>query len=97
LRLHVFAPRQGVGAGALYSDAGDGYGPSRIDRYSTASEPTGLRIRWTAEGDYEFPYAGVEVRVHGITVRRATVDGREVIPQDGLFATGRFSEAFFER
>jgi alpha-glucosidase len=96
LRLHVFPAEASEGGGVMYSDAGDGYGPHRIDRYATTRAANGLSLRWTDEGDYPFPYADVEVHVHGMTIRRAVVDGRDVAPEGNRVRTGRFTDAFFE-
>lgn len=58
LTLHVYgAPARGV----LYQDAGDGYGPWRVDRFMvTAADP--LRVEATSEGD--FPSATLHTRLH---------------------------------
>ncbi|MFM8320209.1 MAG: TIM-barrel domain-containing protein, partial [Chloroflexota bacterium] len=71
LELHVYAPVSGSPAAlpaplALYSDAGDGYGPSRLDTFSLLSGPDGaLQLDWSAAGDFPFPYARVDLVPHG--------------------------------
>jgi alpha-glucosidase len=57
LTLHVYgAPARGV----LYQDAGDGYGPTRVDRF-TVSDESG-RLETSGEGD--FPSATLHTRLH---------------------------------
>jgi alpha-glucosidase len=48
LTMHVYgAPARGV----LYQDAGDGYGPSRVDRF-TVSDADNPRLEMSSEGDF---------------------------------------------
>lgn len=86
LVLHLYAPAAGTeGGGSLYCDAGDGYGLSRVDRFSLVPREDGLELRWEAQGEYPWPYAQVTARVHGMAARHAWVDGREVAVQEGCF------------
>lgn len=94
LHLHVFAPQDGEGAGTLYSDAGDGHGPGRVDRFRLRRQDDGLRLTWAGEGEYAFPYERVELHLHGVTVRAATVDGAAAVTEGHRIETRRFSEAF---
>jgi alpha-glucosidase len=58
LTLHVYGtPARGV----LYQDAGDGYGPWRVDRFTVFSDdPT--RLETASEGD--FPSAALRTHLH---------------------------------
>ncbi|MGQ0568250.1 MAG: alpha-glucosidase, partial [Armatimonadota bacterium] len=94
--LHVYPPEEGEGAGAIYSDAGDGYGSARLDRFILRWDGATLRLLWNSEGEYTFPYSAVVVQVHGMTVRRAVVDGVEVPCEGNRVRTGRFREASLE-
>ena len=96
LHVHLFAPDHGEGAGSLYSDAGDGYGPGRVDRFRIRREDRGLRVTWTENGEYTFRYARVELHVYGVTVRTATLDGTPTATVGNGIQTRRFSEAFLE-
>ena len=61
LVLHVYPDREGRARGMLYSDAGDGYGAWRVDRFVwEAGELTRKE-----EGEFGFPYGEVRVEVHG--------------------------------
>jgi alpha-glucosidase len=90
LVLDVFAPAEGSRSNELYSDAGDGYGPSRIDRFRVSRTREGLEIRWESDGEFAFPWESVAVRVHGFPARRLEVDGLDKPVRDGLADTGRF-------
>jgi alpha-glucosidase len=53
LTLHVYAPADGgVGGGLLYTDAGDGYGPWRVDRSRVTRSGDTLRVESRSEGEY---------------------------------------------
>jgi len=50
----------------LYSDAGDGYGPSRLDHFTLRLNPANrLSVDWHGQGDFPFPYTRVELVLHG--------------------------------
>lgn len=67
LTLHVYHPgKSGSSSGILYSDAGDGYGPSRIDTFRLEEIGVGgYQLIWTSEGDFTWPYAEAKVHPHG--------------------------------
>lgn len=89
LGLHLFpgGPLQ-VGIGKLYSDAGDGYGSSRLDTFILSWEDARLLLTWEADGDYPFPYKNLALHLHGYHAIQAWVDG-ERIPATGLRAVNR--------
>lgn len=78
--------------GQLYSDAGDGYGAHRIDRFEMTSNNGSVRLEWKKEGDYPFPYDEVVVRLPGLGVQQARVDGRGVAVSGARIEAGLFSE-----
>lgn len=51
--------------GTLYSDAGDGSGPQRLDVFHLSRRGRSLDLTWTAEGDFPFPYSEVRFIFHG--------------------------------
>lgn len=88
--VHCFPTAGGQAAGTGYDDAGDGYGPSRVDRFELSPEgPAALVLRWRREGDYPAP--GTRVVVHGLAATAASADGRPVPVQverlDGAAST----------
>ena len=80
LLLHLYAPQDQSDAvvSQIYSDAGDGYGDWRLDRFSVLRDRENLRVSWEVTGDYPFPYAEVEIHLHGFTASRAWLDGQEI-------------------
>lgn len=90
LVLHVYAPLSGTGGGQLYSDAGDGYGAWRVDRFTMQLDTDGLTVEWKTDGDFPFPYAAIEVCLHGMTVRQAHVDGEPLATPGQQFAVRVF-------
>lgn len=93
LVLCVYPPaadRRGIGQ--LYSDAGDGYGAHRIDRFEMRSNDDSLKLQWEREGDYPFPYDEVIVQLPGLRVQQARIDGGEVAVSGAQIETGLFSE-----
>jgi alpha-glucosidase len=93
LVLNVYRPDAASGSGVLYTDAGEGDGPGRLETFRVHGEGGGLRIAWSSEGECSFPYAGVGVRVWGMAVHSAVVDGTEVRCEQNRFRTGQFTEA----
>jgi hypothetical protein len=50
----------------LYSDAGDGYGPHRVDNFKLEEAGVaGYSLVWTSEGDFKWPYSETKVHTHG--------------------------------
>lgn len=65
LALHVWPPAgDAPGGGAHYDDAGDGDGPSLVERFTTRVEGGTLTIERTTEGTYEPTWAAIDVVVH---------------------------------
>ncbi len=78
LVLHLYAAKTGSSEASLYSDEGGGYGPNRVDVLHMERSGKRLEIEWRSSGDYKFPYEGVAVHVHGLEVRQALADEREI-------------------
>ncbi len=95
LTLHVFAPAGEATLPAarntLFSDAGDGYGPDRVDHFQLSQTPNGFEIIRQSEGEYPFPYRAVTVQWHGVAVKKAWVDGVETPVEDNAIEAGAFS------
>jgi len=89
LSLHIYP---GEGISPIYADAGEGYGPWRIDRFTTQRASEGLHVDWQAQGDYIFPYSAVDVKLHGMIMRQALCDGVELPINDQQAETGIFKE-----
>jgi alpha-glucosidase len=90
LTLHLYPPLQGEGTSCLYSDAGDGYGPSRVDAFSISREGERLDYRWTQEGDFPFPYASVDVQLHAAICKQAWVDGEARVFEENRCSVAPF-------
>ncbi|MBD1872080.1 DUF4968 domain-containing protein [Nodosilinea sp. FACHB-131] len=83
LTLHLYPPAlgpdgEGESQGQLYSDAGEGYGDSRLDQWHLSQREQTLTLTWRSQGDYEFPYEKVNLHLHGATLEQAWVDGQEI-------------------
>jgi alpha-glucosidase len=73
--VHCFPTTEGRAAGVGYDDDGDGYGPSRVDRFELSPQGAAvLELRWRREGAY--PPPAVRVVVHGLAATDAEADGR---------------------
>lgn len=67
----------------LYSDAGDGYGASRLDCFQLASSKkddnaSSIEMIWEQEGDYDPQYDSVTYQVHGVAIKTIWVNGQAV-------------------
>ena len=67
LVLHIYRPHHDKpGTGFLFSDAGNGYGENRMDKFTLRPEhEQGYEFSWTSQGDYPFPYEKVILQFHG--------------------------------
>ncbi|QIR40909.1 glycoside hydrolase family 31 protein [Tolypothrix sp. PCC 7910] len=90
LILHLYPPEQGETFTQLYSDAGDGYGASRIDKFQMVRSGNGLEVTWEETGDYSFPYTSIKLHLHGMKLQQAWVDNVEVAGQGQQLECDRF-------
>ncbi len=79
LTLHVYPPAVGEGHSQVYSDAGDGYGDWRLDRFRLVRFADGLELFWEQYGDYpmlyKFPYQSITLHFHGFKLQKNWIDG----------------------
>lgn len=78
LILHLYPPQAGLSQTQLYTDAGDGYGESRLDHFQLCRSQQRLELLWEQQGSYPLPYRGVELQLHGVQVQQAWIDGHPV-------------------
>lgn len=93
LALHIYP---GEGDNQLYSDAGDGYGDSRVDKLQMTREGNQLTLNWQSEGAFAFPYPRVQLVLHGFRVRRAVCDGKEISVKENRMECGMFKQIQIE-
>jgi hypothetical protein len=77
---------------SLYTDAGDGYGESRLDRFYLVKSSNNLEIHWHKEGNYSFPYTNVKLHLHGLQLQKAWVDNNEMSIQGQQIFCDRFEK-----
>jgi alpha-glucosidase len=82
LVLHLYPDAQGNAALTLYTDAGDGDGPFRLDQFQLCAIGGGYDLTWIATGEFGFPYQTIQVQFHGPTVQQAWADGETVAVQN---------------
>jgi alpha-glucosidase len=93
LELHVYPGFNGEHTSRLYSDAGDGYGTSRLDTIRLRSDGDTLHISWEEAGDYPFPYQNILLHLHHGEVETCITD-RKYRSSAGLNKiAGRFEHA----
>jgi alpha-glucosidase len=98
LELHVYAPPTGPGSGLLYSDAGDGYGDYRLDRFSLTQSEQTLILSRESRGSYPMPEQGFKLALHGTEAKRVIVDGQVILfnALQTQISVGPFERAVFE-
>lgn len=96
LILHLYPTVQGTSEGCLYSDAGDGYGKWRIDRFRLGKGENNLELTWEEQGEYSFPYQSVQLHLHGFKPQQAWVDGKEVAVRRNQVECTRFRQVRFQ-
>ncbi|MBW4688818.1 MAG: glycoside hydrolase family 31 protein [Komarekiella atlantica HA4396-MV6] len=78
LILHIYPSAFLTSESQVYSDAGDGYGESRLDHFYLTQNQDCLELTWKQQGDYAFSYTGVQLHLHGFEAQQVWVDGNEV-------------------
>jgi alpha-glucosidase len=97
LELHVYPPMQDQEVESnLYSDAGDGFGPTRIDRFLLTREKELIRIDWQSQGDFQFPYREIQIIMHGFKLSSAEVDGQLLAVSHNSFRGTPFQHAIMQ-
>jgi alpha-glucosidase len=89
LALNVYPPPQGSARSTLFSDAGDGYGPTRLDRFTLSRAGDTLEMHWETQGEFALPYAPIRLQVHGMQPSQAWLDGEEIDIHAGSLETGQ--------
>jgi alpha-glucosidase len=95
LALHIYSPhREPVdgSAGCLYSDAGDGYGAWRVERFAIQGDYHHFNLFWQSEGDFPFPYTELELLWHGTRPQKIDIDGQEYPAAENLVLNAPFRE-----
>ncbi|MBD2093466.1 glycoside hydrolase family 31 protein [Microcoleus sp. FACHB-1515] len=96
LILHLYPSVQGNCAGEVYSDAGDGFGEKRIDRFCLTHHSSGLELTRRQEGNYPFPYIGIRICLHGVKIRQIQVDGISLTYEKNCFGVDDFDRIQLE-
>jgi alpha-glucosidase len=96
LILHLYPFQQGTSEGYLYSDAGDGYGESRLDRFKMVRNETGLELTWEQQGEYVFPYRNVQLHLHGMAIDRVWIDEQPVAIEEQQLQSQPFGRVRFQ-
>jgi alpha-glucosidase len=92
--IHVYPENNSVGQTELYIDAGDGFGPWRIDTMEFKTIKNQSVITWKTQGKFPFPYHECLLVVHGNQISKAIVDDVEKkIDQANSIMLGQFSKA----
>lgn len=78
--------------GVLYSDAGDGYGLSRVDHFHMDRTSDGFELNHLSDGDYPFPKNGMDIYFHGYRATHIKVDGVEVNLDGNRAEVGNFKQ-----
>ncbi|MEA5515546.1 TIM-barrel domain-containing protein [Nodularia sp. UHCC 0506] len=97
LILHIYTHITLTSEGQVYSDAGDGYGEWRLDKFylkhdacKEGGDRNILEITWQQQGDYAFPYTTVKLHFHGVEVEQAWIDNRKVNCQNNCLEVEQF-------
>ncbi len=96
--LHLFLPDAGAErVSLLYSDAGDGDGERRIDRFTFRGTPRQAELSWGHEGGYAWPYESIALQLHGAAVERVTIDGVAMPANNDRIVVRAFTRLTLER
>ena len=79
--------------GQLFSDAGDGFGASRLDRFYLSARSGQLRLTCRSQGDFPFPYTSIRLVLHGLQPVKFLVDHQPVENYSEIVLSQPFKEA----
>jgi alpha-glucosidase len=96
LELHIYLPHDGIQSSQLYSDEGDGYVGSRMDRFRLETQGESVSLKWENEGDYAFPYPEIKIIPHGFELIKPIIDGKTIVCDPEFLVTGMFRNAEFQ-
>ncbi len=96
LAFHCWPSADAEAAGTCIDDAGDGYGPVRIDRLNLVGSPSrdGAVLTWRRDGEHDAP-GRVRVALHGAPWQSALCEGRETSIAQGSLELAPFDELHF--
>ncbi len=96
INLMVYATESGADQGALYSDAGDGQGPTRYDCFRVSQDDDRMTIHWDqVHNEYLFPYPKINLKLIGRDIEKAWVDGEQVPVEANEINVGFFEAIRF--
>jgi len=99
LHFHLYPPTKpsaGAVKSGLYQDAGDGYGPRRLDNFSLERNRRGIHLAWEKMGKYPFPHQSLSLHIHTSDLfSGAKIDGLEVEMEENMLQTEPFQDAVF--
>lgn len=87
--LHLYPPVEASCETQIYSDAGDGYGDSRLDQLQLRRDDQGFDLIWNSEGEFGFAYTEIQVHLHGFNIQQAWIDGNQVACEGNLVISDR--------
>jgi alpha-glucosidase len=90
--LHVYPDINNTSSSHVYFDAGDGYGPWRLDDFHLSYKQNTMEILWRKEGDFPFPFSFVSIQIHDKSIISATIDGENCPIQNNGFTTPVFQK-----
>jgi alpha-glucosidase len=90
--LHIYPGAMGLSSSHLYSDDGDGYGAWRLDYFHADYHDDFVAITMESDGSYSFPYAFINVVVHGKKLTQVISDNIEVPIQGNTINIRIFTE-----
>ena len=98
LHLTVYPPLSGKADSYLYSDAGDGFGPYRHDRFRVQDDGEYLLVQWRQlHRDFLFPYPKVTLVLVGMEVDKAWIDNEPIQIEENRLTVGFFEEVRFRK
>jgi alpha-glucosidase len=92
IHFHLYSPNEFHNPSThLFTDAGEGYGAARLDKFEIALREAGLEVYWTSSGKYEWPYKEIVHHFHGIQVMHALIDDHPASPENNSLITNQYS------
>ncbi|WP_414621298.1 TIM-barrel domain-containing protein [Calothrix sp. CCY 0018] len=96
LILHLYPPQETTSESEIYSDAGDGYGDWRLDKFYLQWDEKNLKLTRQQQGNYPFAYEKIQLHLHGFELQQVVVDGKEVDCEENCLEFREFEQVLFK-
>jgi len=92
LVVHLYPSVEGICAGDVYTDSGDGCSEGRVDRFRLVRQSSSFELIRQHEGNGPFPYQGFRICLHGVKLHRVWLNETAIACEGNCFDVDDFDQ-----